>query len=68
MNGSSYGTWYGTSFSSPIVAGVAALVLSLKPGMSNAALVSLLEQNADDLGAPGFDQYYDVKISRRYTP
>lgn len=58
MNGGSYGTWYGTSFSSPIVSGVAALVLSLKPGMSNAALVSLLEQNADDLGAPGWDQYY----------
>ena len=58
MNGSSYGAWSGTSFSSPIAAGVAALVLSLKPGMSNAALVNLLEQNADDLGVPGFDQYY----------
>jgi subtilisin family serine protease len=55
---STYGYWQGTSFSSPIVSGVAALVLSLKPGLSASALVSLLEQNTDDLGAPGWDQYF----------
>jgi hypothetical protein len=41
-----------------MAAGVAALVLSLKPGLSNEALVTLLEQNADDLGTPGWDQYF----------
>lgn len=54
-NGGGYGQWYGTSFASPVAAGVAALALSLRPSLSNSALVSLLEQNSDDLGAPGFD-------------
>ncbi len=48
----------GTSFSSPIAAGVGALILSQSPSMSAAALVSTLEKTADDLGAPGFDPYY----------
>ena len=58
MNGGGYGYWSGTSFSSPIAAGVAALVLSLQPALSNSALVSLLESNSDDLGTSGYDQYY----------
>src|SRR5207248_8873402 len=45
-NGGGYGAWYGTSFASPIAAGVAALALSLRPSLSNSALVSLLEQNS----------------------
>ncbi len=48
----------GTSFASPIAAGVGALMLSESPGLSASALVSALEQNADDLGAPGWDEYY----------
>jgi subtilisin family serine protease len=56
--GGGYAQWYGTSFASPIAAGVAALVLSIQPSMANAALISLLEQSADDLGAPGFDAQY----------
>ena len=56
--GGGYGQWYGTSFSTPITAAVGALVLSLKPGLSASQLVSLLEQNADDLGSPGWDQYF----------
>lgn len=56
--GGSFGSWYGTSFSTPVAAAVGALVLSVKPGLSNSALVNLLEQNADDLGAPGYDQYF----------
>jgi thermitase len=54
-SGGSYGSWSGTSFSSPIAAGVAALVLSEHPSLTAAGLVSLLEQNSDDLGTPGFD-------------
>jgi hypothetical protein len=53
--GGGYGYWYGTSFASPIAAGVAALALSANPALTNSALVSVLEQNADDLGAAGFD-------------
>lgn len=53
--GGSYAAWSGTSFSSPIAAGIGALALSEKPSLTAAALVSLLEQNTDDIGAPGFD-------------
>jgi len=50
-----YGPWRGTSFSSPIVAGVAALALSANPSLSSTQLVSLLVNNTDDLGPPGYD-------------
>lgn len=58
MNGGGYGYWYGTSFASPITAGVAALCLAVNPALSNAALVSLLEQTADDLGPAGWDSSF----------
>lgn len=50
-----YGPWRGTSFASPIVAGVAALVASASPSLSNAEIASLLEKTADDLGPAGYD-------------
>lgn len=49
------GGWQGTSFATPIVAGVAALVISANPTLSNDQVASLLEQSADDIGAPGYD-------------
>ena len=36
-----YGAWRGTSFASPIVAGVAALVVSENPSLSNTQIVSI---------------------------
>lgn len=54
-NGGGYGFSFGTSFAAPIVAGVAALSLAINPALTNTQLVSLLEQSADDLGAPGYD-------------
>lgn len=56
--GGSYGYWSGTSFSAPLVSGLAALVLSANASLTNVSLVQLLQQNSDDLGAPGYDQYY----------
>jgi hypothetical protein len=56
--GGGYGGVSGTSFSSPIAAGVAALVLSRNPSLSAQQLVTLLEQNSDDLGAPGYDPIF----------
>ena len=56
--GGSYTYGSGTSYASPVAAGVAALVLAKSPGLSASGLVSLLENNSDDLGAPGPDQYY----------
>src|SRR5882724_3110140 len=50
-----YGAWSGTSFSSPVVAGVAALVLSLNPPLSNSQVVDLLRGTSDDLGPLGPD-------------
>jgi len=50
-----YGASSGTSFASPVVAGVAALLLSYDPEMTNARLLELLTQNADDLGTAGHD-------------
>ena len=55
--GSSYASWSGTSFSAPIVAGTAALVLSVKPSLSASSLVSLLEQNADNIGSSTYFGY-----------
>ena len=53
--GGGYGYWYGTSFSSPLVAGVAALCLAVNPSLTNAAAVRILLESADDTGATGFD-------------
>jgi subtilisin family serine protease len=53
-----YASWSGTSFSSPIVAAVAALVASVNPSLLNTEIVSLLEQTADDLGSAGYDPLF----------
>ncbi|MBI1919825.1 MAG: S8 family serine peptidase [Geobacter sp.] len=57
-NGGAYGTWNGTSFSSPLTAGLAGLILSLNPVLTNQQVVDIITANADDLGAAGFDQYF----------
>ncbi|GJQ24338.1 hypothetical protein BIY37_03800 [Candidatus Brocadia sapporoensis] len=57
-NGGGYGTGSGTSFSSPITAGLAALILSVNPALTNSQVVAIMTGNADDLGSPGFDIYY----------
>jgi hypothetical protein len=49
------GVWDGTSFSSPLVAGVAALMLSVNPGLSPEQVGQALTGTALDLGAPGRD-------------
>jgi thermitase len=58
MMGGGYGNWNGTSLATPQVAGLAALILSANPGLTNAQVVELIKKNADDLGSPGFDHYY----------
>jgi thermitase len=56
--GGLYASGTGTSFSAPIVAGVAALVLSANSQLTGARVQQILKQSADDLGAPGWDSYY----------
>jgi thermitase len=48
----------GTSAASPHVAGLAALVLSVDPTLSPEEVRALINENATDLGAPGFDNLF----------
>lgn len=50
-----YSTAYGTSFSSPIVAGVYALMMSANPQLSPTQLDEILFSTVDDLGSAGYD-------------
>lgn len=56
--GGGYGAVSGTSFSSPVTAGVAALMMSANPLLAPAQIVSLLESTAVDLGTTGYDEHY----------
>jgi subtilisin family serine protease len=53
-----FGEWSGTSFASPIVAGVAALVASANSALCNTQVVSILIQTASDLGPGGKDSFF----------
>lgn len=48
----------GTSFSTPLVTGAAAVLLSIDPTLTNAELMNILSQTAVDYGAEGYDEYY----------
>lgn len=56
--GGSYSAVSGTSISAPIVAGVAALVISANPNLAASQVEDILKQSADDLGATGWDSTY----------
>lgn len=58
VRGGTYGTASGTSFSTPIVAGIYALMMSVNGALSPTQLDSMLFASAIDLGAAGFDDYY----------
>jgi thermitase len=58
INGGGYGTFGGTSCSAPVVAGVAALVISVNPTLSGVEAKSIVEMSADDLGTAGYDTSY----------
>lgn len=53
-----YAVWSGTSFSSPVTAGVAALMASANSNLTNAQLADLLIKNCDDIGTAGYDVYF----------
>lgn len=60
--GGGYGNVNGTSFASPIVAGVAALVWSVNPDFRPATVEGLLFDTAVDLGSPGRDDQYGAGL------
>jgi hypothetical protein len=57
-NDGTYGAISGTSLASPVAAGCGALLLGYNPQLTNSRVVQLLESNADDLGAAGYDIYF----------
>ncbi|NML63395.1 S8 family serine peptidase [Massilia sp. RP-1-19] len=57
LNGS-YKSTNGTSFSSPIAAGVAAMMMSARPDLAPDTIQSLLYSTAVDLGTAGRDVYF----------
>ncbi len=58
IRGGGYGYATGTSASAPLVAGVAALMISVNPSLTGAQVRDLIKQSADDLGPPGWDTGY----------
>ena len=56
--GGAYDSWSGTSFSSPLAAGVGALLMAANPSLDNLTVENLLYSTAVDLGATGRDIYY----------
>lgn len=56
--GGGYGAVSGTSFSSPLTAGVVALMLSANPALQPSQVDAILTSTADDLGTPGRDDYF----------
>ena len=56
--GGGFANWSGTSFSSPITAATAALMMSANGSLTPADVDRILKSTAVDLGTVGFDQYY----------
>jgi len=65
------GWWYryksGTSMASPHVAGVAALVKSLHPEYEADDIRQVLQETAEDLGDPGWDETYGYGLVNAYA-
>lgn len=62
LPGGGYAEWAGTSGSTPIVAGVAALIRSKWPAMSAEQVINRIVSTAKDAGAPGKDPLYGYGI------
>lgn len=61
----------GTSFSTALVAGKAAIIKSKFPHLNGKQLANVIKMTADDLGAPGVDEIYGhgrVNLTRALSP
>jgi subtilisin family serine protease len=55
VSGGGYGSYMGTSFSAPVVSGVAALVISANPSLTSDQIQEVVKMSSDDLGSAGWD-------------
>ena len=55
---SGYTSDSGTSYSTPLFAGVAAIVLSINPFLNADEVFEIIKSTAADKGSPGWDQYF----------
>ncbi len=62
-----YDTWSGTSMATPHVSGVAALVFSADPTLTNVDVRNILTSSARDLGAAGWDSTYGYGLVDAYA-
>lgn len=58
-----YDTLSGTSMATPHVSGVAALIYSADPTLTNVQVRDILTSTAEDLGAAGWDEYFGYGIA-----
>jgi len=77
QNGGGYGNGSGTSYASPIAAGVGAMIFSVNPEFGPDDVQEILYAGVDDLGAPGRDDSFglgrvntfnSVVVAQSYTP
>lgn len=54
----SYGYMSGTSMATPHVAGLAALIWTMEPGLTPDQVRQAIRDSSVDLGSPGWDQFY----------
>ncbi len=57
-DGMLYDNWWGTSFSAPLVVGIAALLKQWDPHLTAANITAILEETAHHLGTPGQNDLY----------
>lgn len=68
IGGRNYYAWMGgTSMAAPHVAGVAGLILSVRPDFNPSQVQYVLQRGAKDIGNPGYDEYFNFGLLNAYN-